>query len=758
MDRATADYYAKNATQLAVDYAKVDQAYHFAMDRYLEKAHRILDVGCGTGRDCLHLLKQGKDAYGTDASDAMLQAARANLEHAEIDPTDRLINAALPHLNAFEDDDFDAILCNAVLMHLPEESIFDAVYSFKRILRPGGTLLISIPVRRPGIDPLNNRAPDGRLFTPLEPANLQLLLERVGFLLQSSETISDSLGREGYTWNRSAFKLLDNSFGRPLQLVESILNRDDKVATYKLALIRALAEIAQSQHHFAVFTVDEKVSIPVSAIAEKWMLYYWPIFAQKDFIRQGTSSGKSDVAIRSALTPLINHYSESGQLSGFYVDWKSARLSPAAKKLVGTALSKLKSTIWNMPVRHAGGGNFEVFQYDRISKAVLMDVSLWRELSLMGSWIQDATVLRWAELTEQINRGTTPASRVIDCLLTVPNAGRNVEDARRYFTSLPDRTCVWTERPLPEKFAVDHAMPFVLWRNNDLWNLFPADPHVNNRKSDRLPSYDLLHRQRDRIVDYWQGLHSALGKRFSREAQTLLGRDPFDPGNWENRLFTRFVEAFEITASQRGAPRWDPVNRSARTDSVKLALHPKPPPYPQQEEKIYGIENPTSDPQINDKEKAANIIPFHKVGKGAFTSHLPIVASLAAGDAFHGFETGCLTDAEELEWIRVPARLIKPGRFVVRVAGDSMEPTLNRGQLAIFEYHRTPRRPREIVIANLPEFGNATDGTQAIKRINQDKVNWIFESDNPNYNPILVPKESISHPILGCFVEDLLYP
>jgi hypothetical protein len=40
-----------------------------------------------------------------------------------------------------------------------------------------------------------------------------------------------------------------------------------------------------------------------------------------------------------------------------------------------------------------------------------------------------------------------------------------------------------------------------------------------------------------------------------------------------------------------------------------------------------------------------------------------------------------------------------------------MSPTLNIGDLVIFEYHRSPRRDREIVIANLPEFGPATDAT-----------------------------------------------
>lgn len=491
----------------------------------------VLDVGCGTGRDAAYLLKRGKHVIGIDGSEAMLAAARQIFAAAKLDPEGRLHHAALPDLGIFEDARFDGLLCNAVLMHLPEESLFDTVYSLKRVLRSGGTLLLTIPESRPGIDPKTHRDAGGRLYTGLPAAKLQLLFERVGFRLESSEVVDDPLGRDGYIWNRSLLKRLDDSVARPLHLVERILNRDDKVATYKLALFRALAEIAQTQHHLASFLPDGKVSLPVAALAEKWLLYYWPIFdaAEAHSIRQGTSSQGADVAIRAPMQKIIREYSSDGGLSRFYVEWKSNRLSPPVEKLVRSALSKLRSTIWSMPAKHAGGGHFTVFQYDRPAKSLIMEAAIWRELCLMGSWIQDATVLRWAELTEQINKGAIKTSEVVERLLTVPNAARNVADARAYFAALPERCCVWTERPLSHHFAVDHAMPFALWRNNDLWNLFPADTSANQRKSDRLPTYDLLQPRRDRIVHYWQGLHEALDERFSREAQTLLGRDRFQP-------------------------------------------------------------------------------------------------------------------------------------------------------------------------------------------------------------------------------------
>lgn len=749
-DANTASFYRDMAGGFASEYAGVSSDYADRLERSFQGCRKILDVGCGTGRDLACLLRKGKDAYGMDSSIEMLGAANAALAVAGLSGIGRLFEAALPDLARFAESEFDGILCSAVLMHLREEEIFDAVYAIRRILRPGGTLLVSVPAARNDIDPITRRDLHGRLFSDIPPEKLRLLFERVGFTVRESATVPDSLGRSGISWNVTEFKRLDDTGERPLHLVESILNRDKKDATYKLALFRALAEIAQTQHHLAAYTPEGKVKIPVEAIADKWMLYYWPIFECETFIgqRTGEENGTGNgVAIRPPMEFLIRHFRSSGGLTGFYTDWKSGNLSKEAARLWKTARAKIQTTIWNMPVRHAGGGEFDVFQYDRLDKSVCMDTNLWRELCLTGSWIQDATVLRWAELTEQLTKGVVKASRVIDCLLAAPDPARNVNDARHYFQSLQDRVCVWTDNPIEADFAVDHAMPFSLWRNNDLWNLFPAALGINAAKSDKLPTYALLHRQRDTIIHYWRGLDSALGERFAREAQTLLGRDSFTPGNWESHLFSRFVEAFEVTANQRGARRWEVGSPVTVTHSIP---RPVPPPvrYPEAEERFYCAEE-------RREPAAAKIIPFPEVGGRAFTTCLPLVGSLAAGNPFHGIEAGSLDACEDLDWIEVSKRQAKPGRFVVRVAGDSMEPTLWIGDLVIFEYHRSPRRDHEIVIANIPDFGPGTHGTEAIKRITQDTGDWIFVSDNPAHAVIRVPKAETTHPILGTFVATM---
>ena len=101
---------------------------------------------------------------------------------------------------------------------------------------------------------------------------------------------------------------------------------------------------------------------------------------------------------------------------------------------------------------------------------------------------------------------------------------------------------------------MDHIIPFVLWRNNDTWNLLPADSMVNNSKRDRLPERSLLNKRRDVIIQYWRIIRDNFPERFRREMTGLTGRVMEE--NWEKVLFSALSDAVEFTALQRGVERW----------------------------------------------------------------------------------------------------------------------------------------------------------------------------------------------------------
>jgi len=98
------------------------------------------------------------------------------------------------------------------------------------------------------------------------------------------------------------------------------------------------------------------------------------------------------------------------------------------------------------------------------------------------------------------------------------------------------------------------VIPFALWHNNDLWNLLPASPAVNNQKRDRLPARRLLVERRPAILDSWHALYEGIPHRFEVELAHLTGQASLDL----DAGFESLCEAVEVTAIQRSCERWSP--------------------------------------------------------------------------------------------------------------------------------------------------------------------------------------------------------
>ena len=101
---------------------------------------------------------------------------------------------------------------------------------------------------------------------------------------------------------------------------------------------------------------------------------------------------------------------------------------------------------------------------------------------------------------------------------------------------------------------------FPLWGNNDLWNLLQVNAKVNLNKSDKLPSTKLLIRQKPFILEDWDILRTAMPITFDNQAAHLLGSSSSMSANKMDELFSRFKEAIELTALQRGIERWTPAS------------------------------------------------------------------------------------------------------------------------------------------------------------------------------------------------------
>ncbi|MDD4736405.1 MAG: class I SAM-dependent methyltransferase, partial [Kiritimatiellae bacterium] len=117
MDQKTLNYYRENADELADRYGAAQSGIAAFFEQAFAGKSRIIDVGCGTGRDLNTLLEMGFDAIGVDPCQELLdQAAKKYPQTRQKVRVD-----VLPDLKTVEKGHFEGILCSSVLMHLPEE-------------------------------------------------------------------------------------------------------------------------------------------------------------------------------------------------------------------------------------------------------------------------------------------------------------------------------------------------------------------------------------------------------------------------------------------------------------------------------------------------------------------------------------------------------------------------------------------------------------------------------------------------------------
>lgn len=136
----TIQWYDKNAEQYAKAGASYFDMHHIhTFANLLPKGARVLDAGCGSGRDAnlLHS-KVGLDVVGLDLSKGLLKVARKKF------PEITFIEGNLLEL-PFEADSFDGVWSNTSLLHLESvEAVRQALSEMNRVLKPGGVLHVVV--------------------------------------------------------------------------------------------------------------------------------------------------------------------------------------------------------------------------------------------------------------------------------------------------------------------------------------------------------------------------------------------------------------------------------------------------------------------------------------------------------------------------------------------------------------------------------------------------------------------------------------
>lgn len=161
----TLKYYEKHADEFisSTIYADVRGLYE-KFEKYLSAGNRILDLGCGSGRDSKYFAEKGYQVTAVDPSPEMCKSTRDYAGvRVQIGTAEELLF----------DQDFDGVWACASLLHVPREKQVTAMNAICNSMVHGGILYCSWKYGD------QDRNDQGRLFTDLNEHGLKMILQEV---------------------------------------------------------------------------------------------------------------------------------------------------------------------------------------------------------------------------------------------------------------------------------------------------------------------------------------------------------------------------------------------------------------------------------------------------------------------------------------------------------------------------------------------------------------------------------------------------
>jgi ubiquinone/menaquinone biosynthesis C-methylase UbiE len=114
---------------------------------HIKEGQHVLDIGCGTGALSLRAARRGARVLGIDVNPELLAVAKKHLEEEGLTQRVELREMGVAEIDSLAAESFGVVMSGLCFSELSEEESAFALCEIRRILEPGGLLVIADEIR-----------------------------------------------------------------------------------------------------------------------------------------------------------------------------------------------------------------------------------------------------------------------------------------------------------------------------------------------------------------------------------------------------------------------------------------------------------------------------------------------------------------------------------------------------------------------------------------------------------------------------------
>ncbi len=301
-----------------------------------------------------------------------------------------------------------------------------------------------------------------------------------------------------------------------ISYLQRLLVEGDFVATYKFALLHALADICIEQVDVDISNAGAQCKIPIDTISEKFIELYW----QHSLPFSATESTpyllKQNTGTQAAIISQLADCRAQGINSMHQLKRSSAWRSLLAK----TGRTVKEGPLWRLQIL-AGKDDCFLYFHDKNKGHIVLNSDVGNCFRRFYDLVVSLARSHWLQKIRAIPSNQSAMGDQGDLSEFLFGSKRNaLSKAQPVLVDLQQGLCFYCQKALKQKGEVDHFIPWARYPSDLGHNFVLAHSKCNNSKRDHLAAH--IHRDRwmeQNIITHHKTINNELGQYFACETE-----------------------------------------------------------------------------------------------------------------------------------------------------------------------------------------------------------------------------------------------